>query len=235
MESQLGEFFDGFSKDLRTEVEKGQDATDNDLILYQQAVSYATAERESIEKRNEILIRKLILSEPSFAQLLLKKEAMEKSLEKQIQASANNIGTLIYESNEIYRSKKGEDLFKATNETAKGLRTISEPVKEQTSYGQFIDALYKIIYEGSASGNRIGQPLPDIVKDINVLRTDLYHDIDHGKRSKVRSKELSVAKIIKRYSGKSSIALLGKEDFLAMQLGILKDLEDYLATLKTTL
>ena len=228
VEKRLGEFFEKFSRDLRAEVEKGQQATDSDLIAYQQAVSYGTADRESIEQRNDILVKKLILFDPSFAQYFLKDGSAEKSLEKQIQDLGDTVGELVYKCNEEYRAKNGEDIFKATNETAKGFRLLGNSIKDQDSYGQLVDALYKIIYEGSGSGNRLGSPLPEIVKDIVTLRTDLRHDVDHGKQSKIRAKEKLVAETVRRYSGKLSITLLGKEDFLALQLGVLDGLKNYL-------
>ncbi len=227
----MGDFFEKFSSDLRTEVEKGQKATDTDLIEYQLAVSYATSDRESIEKRNEILIKKLILFDPSFAHYFLKEGPSEKSIEKQVLTLANGIGDLIYKCNETYSAKIGEDIFKATNETVKGLRLFGDPIKDHESYGQFIDALYKIIYEGSGVGSRLSPTLPDIVKDIITLRTDLRHDVDHGKKSKIRAKEKRLADTVTKYSGKSSVQLLGKEDFLALQLGILDALKNYLEIL----
>lgn len=228
MEKRLGEFFEKFSSDLRTEVEKGQKATDTDLIEYQLAVSYATSERESIEKRNEILIRKLILFNPSFAYYFLKEEPSGKSIQKQVFTLANGIRDLIYKYNETYRAKAGEDMFKATNETVKGLLLIGDPIKDQESYGQFVDALYKIIYDGSGAGSRLGSSLAEIVRDITALRTDLRHDVDHGKQSKIRAKEKRLAETVTKYSGKSSIQLLGKEDFLALQLGLLDRLKNSL-------
>jgi len=232
MEKKLGDFLEKFSRDLRSEVEKGSQATDSDLTAYQLAVSYGTADRESIEKRNEILIKKLILFDPSFAQYFLKNGEAEKSLEKQISILSKSIGDLVYKCNKIYHSNNSEDLFKMTNETAKGLRLLEDAIKDQDSYGQFIDALYKIVYEGSGAGKRLGSPLPDVVKDINILRTDLRHDLDHGKRSKIQAKEKTLSETVKKYSGKSNIQLLGKEDFLALQLGILDRLKHCLETLK---
>jgi hypothetical protein len=232
MEKPMGEFFVKFSRDLRTEVEKGKLATDNDLIAYQQAISYGTAERESIEKRNEILVKKLILFDPSFSQFFLRVGPAGKSLEKQIQSLAISVGDLVYKYNEVYRGKNGEDLFKATNETTKGLRLIANPIKDQESYGQFIDALYKIIYEGSGSGVRLGSALPDTVRDIITLRTDLRHDVDHGRQSKIKTKEKRLSETVKRYTGKLSVQLLGEEDFMVLQLGLLDGLKNYLETLK---
>ena len=142
------------------------------------------------------------------------------------------IGDLIYKCNEIYRGKADEDIFKATNETTKGLRLIGDLVEDQESYGQFIDALYKIVYEGSGAGSRLGSPLSDIVSDITTLRTDLRHDVNHGKQSKIRAKEKRLAETVTKYSGKSNIQLLGKEDFLALQLGILDGLKNYLEILR---
>jgi hypothetical protein len=232
MEKRLGDFFEKFSSNLRSEVEKGQKATDTDSIEYQLAVSYGTSERESIEKRNEILIKKLILFDPSFAYYFLREEPSEKSIEKQVLTLANGIGDLIYKCNETYRARAGEDIFKSTNETVKGLRLIGDPVKDPESYGQFVDALYKIVYEGSGAGSRLGSPLPAIVSDIITLRTDLRHDVDHGKHSKIRAKEKRLSETVTKYSGKSSIQLLGKEDFLALQLSILDRLKNYLETLR---
>ena len=78
----------------------------------------------------------------------------------------------------------------------------------------------------------MGSTLPDIVSDITTLRTDLRHDVDHGKQSKIRTKEKRLADTVTKYSGKSSTQLLGKEDFLALQLGILDGLKSYLETLR---
>jgi hypothetical protein len=88
------------------------------------------------------------------------------------------------------------------------------------------------MYEGSGAGSRLGSTLPDIVSDITTLRTDLRHDVDHGKQSKIRAKEKKLANTVIKYSGKSSIQLLGKEDFLALQLGILDALKKYLEILR---
>ena len=78
----------------------------------------------------------------------------------------------------------------------------------------------------------MGSPLSDIVSEITTLRTDLRHDVDHGKQSKIKAKEKRLAETVTKYSGKSSIELLGKEDFLALQLGILDALKNYLETLR---
>jgi hypothetical protein len=56
--------------------------------------------------------------------------------------------------------------------------------------------------------------------------------VDHGKQSKIRAKEKRLAETVTKYSGKSSVQLLGKEDFLALQLGILDKLRNYLETLR---
>jgi len=232
IEKRLGEFFEKFSRDLTAEVEKGQKATDKDLIEYQQAVNYGTADKESIERRRDILVKKLILFEPSLAPCFLKEGSAERSLEKQIRELVISCSELVYRHNEQYRSKHGEDLFKATNETTKGWKLLESTIRDEHPYGQFVDALYKIIYEGSGSGVRLGATLPSTVKDIIVLRTDLRHDIDHGKRSKIKAKERQLAETIKKYAGKPSIALLGKEDFLALQLSVLDGLKNCLNTLK---
>lgn len=224
-EKRLGEFFENFAKLLKTEIEKGQKATDQDLIKYQQAVSYGTADKESIETRKDILVKKLILFEPSLAPCFLKGGSIEKSVERKIHELATTCTELAYQINKAYRSKHGEDLFKATNETTKGWNLLGKPISNENSYGEFIDALYKIVWEGSGSGNRLGSTHSPLVKDIVILRTDLRHDIDHGKQSKIKAKEKQLEKTIQKYTGKSSVALLGKEDFLALQFGVLNGLE----------
>ena len=232
IEKRLGEFFEKFSDELTTEVEKGQKATDRDLIEYQQAVNYGTADRESIEKRRDVLVKKLILFEPALAPCFLKDASVEKSLEVQIRELTDACSGLVYQRNDQHRSKKGEDLFKATNETTNGWKLIANPIKNQHAYGQFVDAAYKIFYEGSGSGARLGGTLPSVIEDIKTLRTDLRHDIEHGKQSKIKSKEKKITNTIHRYSGKLSISLLGNEDFLALHLGVLDGLKKYLETLK---
>lgn len=154
-----------------------------------------------------------------------------KSLEKQIQSLAVSVGDLVYKCNEVYRAKNSTDLFKATNETTKGLQLIANPIKDRDSYGNFVDALYKVIYEGSGSGIRLGSALPVIVEDIKTFRTDLRHDVDHGKQSKIKAKEKGIAEAVKRYTEKLSVQLLGEQDFMVFQFGLLDGLKKFLETL----
>lgn len=60
---------------------------------------------------------------------------------------------------------------------------------------------------------------------MNVLRTDLQHDTDHGDTTKVKSKKTQAGSVFKRYSGDVSPDVLDPARFVLAQANILSAIE----------
>ena len=58
-------------------------------------------------------------------------------------------------------------------------------------------------------------------KNVNVLRTGLQHDIDHGRTSKVKAKRKDISQTFKKYSGFSSPETLEPGYFPIVQANLL--------------
>jgi len=121
--------------------------------------------------------------------------------------------------NKKYASSSGEDLFKATNKTAQALLRIRKPAKRLGEYEDFIDDLYFLLRE--SVGSRLGSTWPDSFSDVNDLRTDLRHDVDHGDAGKVRSKRRKISKAFAKYAGAGTPATIEPAKFPLIQSNIM--------------
>lgn len=133
------------------------------------------------------------------------------------------IGKQISQLNEAFSAVHGEDLFKATNKTTQALLKIGKPIKDMKGYKDFVDDLYFIFKEGV--GQRLGGNAPQSFKDVNLLRTDLQHDVDHGKKKEVASKKKKIGTTFKRYSGQNAPAVTDPASFVLVQANLLSALE----------
>jgi hypothetical protein len=120
-------------------------------------------------------------------------------------------------------------LFKATNKTAQALARIGKRISNMTGYLGLVDDLYFLFHE--AVGERLRESTPQSFIDVNTLRTDLQHDVDHGKPKKVRAKRKLIATSFSRYGGVASPATLGPESFPLVQANLLTALESDLRAL----
>jgi hypothetical protein len=130
-EPAVKEFYITFLKNLGAEVEKGPLATDTDLIIYQSAVNQAAYSKESIQIRQDILMKHLIKFDDTFTQFT-EKEAINNRLaaledEDKIMNLANDIFYLISECNEISASKQQPHIFKVTNKVPEAHRQRKLP------------------------------------------------------------------------------------------------------------
>ena len=133
------------------------------------------------------------------------------------------IGEHISRLNEGYSSVHGEDLFKATNKTTQALLKIGKPIKGMKAYKELVDQLYFIFRE--SVGQRLGQQVPQSFKDVNLLRTDLQHDVDHGKKKDIVSKKKKIGSTFKKYSGQTAPTTTDPAQFLLVQANLLTALE----------
>jgi len=228
----FGTFIGSFFQQLAKEVEKGASSRERELLEYQQAISYGSTGGDSIRKRLSILTRHLATSDPAFAPLLKGPSVQsDGGTTTAIEGDADAIRKLIYAANQKYAAVHGEDLFKATNETTDALLRLRAPITDAQSYGLLIDALYKLIYEGSGNCSRLSSPPPDFSMDVKHLRTGIRHDVDHGDTKKSAAKRKLIGSVLEKYSAKKSPEECTAEDFAVIQIKLLKGAREMLLAL----
>lgn len=224
-------FVESFFTDLASEVEKGVKSKETELLKYQEAITYDSTGGSSLTNRINILSRRLVLKYPVFSPLLGGTSVETTATEKALSEYANAISDMIYTINKKYAADNGQDLFKMTTESIKATKTLPVPCHEAEQYGEFIDSLYFLIYEGSGSCSRLSSPPPEFVMDIKFLRNILRHDEDHGSKREIEKKRKRHTKIFTRYSGRKTPAECGPQDFVATQLSVLSTLKSFLENL----
>lgn len=234
-EQKFGEFIETFFTKLANEVEQGVKGARNEFLKYQAAVSAGSNTGDSIKIRINILTQALVTAHPEFAPLLGADIGSRNAAEQMVDSQGNVIAELLHDVNRKYKSNAGEDLFKMTNESVKAIRTISTPCYTQETYGNLIDALYFLVYEGSGSCIRLPSPPPEFAMDVKFLRTGLRHDVDHGLDKEMAKKQKRNAQVFEKYSGKKSISECGPEDFLATQLRLLEAMRTFLNDLLSSI
>lgn len=228
---KIGRFYMDFLDELRVEIEKGAASKNPEFILYQSNVTQGADSSTSLRKRLSILRTKLITNYPEFQKYFELQSSELELIDYKRKETISNITdeclSLLVRINEIYKSKKGEDLFKPTNENFKSSVSINKPTNNEAEFKAFIDSLYKIIYEGSGSLKRIPRELlldEAIYFDIKHLRTDYFHDIEHGSKNKIEKKQNLIGKIYEKYTGKKSLPQLEIGDLIKFQKALLKNL-----------
>lgn len=227
-ENEFRVFTEDFVNELSRQVELGKDATDPDYLEFQRSISANV--RGTAKTRHEILLRKLLGANPSFAAILGPAAVTESGIPQDVIRLADSIGELVIKVNDSYSAEHGGDLFKPTNRTTGSLKKIGKPIKDYSSYKSFISDLYFLFWEGP--GDRL-VPKPEVFTEINVLRTDLEHDVDHGKTGKVRAKRKGIGKIFAKYASTSSPSTLEPEHFPAVQAKLLGSIEKALQEMLT--
>ncbi len=216
----LGDFFAKFLSELDRQIELGRKATDRDYQEFQRTVSANVKSGAKI--RQTILMRKLVSMYPEVAGGLDQLVLTEVSSAARLKELANEISTTVTSLNSQHSARSGSDLFKATNRTVKALMSIGVPVKDFDGYKIFVDDLYFLFHEGP--GDRLAsQPLGSF-DDVNALRTDLRHDVDHGRDGKVRAKRKKIGSAFQRYSGATAPEALDPSRFMLVQDNLLSAL-----------
>jgi len=226
-EAKVREFFERFMKELSAQVELGQNATDSDYISFQRSINANV--RGGAKLRQEVLLRKLLIAAPNLADLFDPSIVAESGLRGRIGELGESLANLIAAANSAYSSKHGKDLFKPTNKTVQALSRIGKVAKDLAAYGSLIDDLYFIVHEGG--GTRLSGVAPASFVDINLLRTELRHDVDHGDQGKVRAKRRKIGTAFSKYAGSPSPQTVGPERFAAIQANILTAVESDLHSL----
>ncbi|MEU6732927.1 DUF262 domain-containing protein [Streptomyces physcomitrii] len=227
-EERLYSFFSDFTTQLAKQNELGTKATDVAYLDYQRTLSANV--KSGAKDRHEILLRKLLISDPVWMSVLTLKESASTAIREEIDNLGQRVGTLISQKNEQYSAKHGSDLFKPTNKTVTAMTSIREPIENFDAYSKLIGELYFILREGP--GSRLDGNVPASFADVNFLRTGLQHDVDHGKSGAVASKRKKIGEAFARYaSGESSPSTLAPERFPLMQAALLRAIADDLDSL----
>ncbi|HEY2068126.1 MAG TPA: DUF262 domain-containing protein [Rhizomicrobium sp.] len=220
-ELEFGGFVRKFVAELAKQVELGLDATDAAYIDFQRSVNANV--REGAKIRHRILMRKMLRSHPSLASIFEPDEVAEAGLSSDIRATAESLENLIEAANSAYSAKHGRDLFKATNKTVTALRKIQKPIKSYGAYKELLSDLYFLFWE--STGERLGASTPQSFKDVNSLRTDLQHDIDHGKGGKVKAKRKAISAAFQKYGSTTTPRTLAPEQFVVVQANLMSALD----------
>jgi len=227
-EKRVRKFFVGFLQELNKQVELGQRATDPDYLEFQRTVNANI--KGGARVRQEILLRKLLSTDPAFVEMFDPAAVVETGLKGSIASDVAEIVRLIGQINEQHSAQHGEDLFKATNRTSQAQVNLGQVIEDFDGYKSFIDDLFFLFHE--SVGSRLDDRVPQSFKDVNVLRTDLQHDVDHGKRKRVRAKKKQIGEAFKKYAGAPSPAGLAPERFIVVQTNLLGALRRDLQQLK---
>ena len=221
---RFGAFIRKFFADLTAEVEKGAEATDADLLAYQEAISYGSTGGDSISQRLSILGQRLVTFDSAFNAVPHPGGKVDGGTTT-LEGISEEISSLIYRVNERAASTAGEDTFKLTNKSARGIQRIASVCKNESDFKDLADSLYFIVYEGSGDCKRLPSPPPEFAMDVKFLRNHLRHDLDHGDAREIAKKRRRSASILRKYLGKPSIAECGPADFSAGQLRLLDELK----------
>ena len=227
-ESEVRRFFKNFTQELSRQVTLGQEATDLDYLEFQRTVNSNV--RRNAQIRNQVLLRKLLLFDPNFADVFGTGLLAESGIAKTVAGSAKQIQLLIEQKNEEFARQHGTDLFKPTNKTAVALRSIGSPLRSYSDYRDWLDHLYFLFHE--SIGARLEKVKPPSFSDVNTLRTSERHDVDHGKPSGVRAKRIKFGAGFKKYSGETTPDAMNPEKLIVVQARLLQTLESDLRILK---
>ena len=221
LEKKFGSFVHYFMSHLGHQVELGQAASDYDFIRFQKSINANV--KAGPRTRQEILLRKAFMHDPGLAAAFDPSALVESGLTSRIKELGDVIGAEIARLNAAYSAGHGKDLFKATNKTVPALISLGNPIKDLATYKNLITDLYFIFRE--SIGQRLGETVPVSFGDVNILRTDLQHDTDHGDNTKVKAKKKQAGSTFKKYSGEASPDVLDPMRFVLVQANLLSALE----------
>ncbi|MDE0453521.1 MAG: DUF262 domain-containing protein [Gammaproteobacteria bacterium] len=225
--ADLGSFMDFFLDELARQVELGQEATDKDFIQFQTTVNANI--RSGPQTRQKILLRKLLVHDPTFSDLFRSELITGSGLDEEISRLGDSIGLAVTALNDQYSAAHGKDLIKTTNRTTEALLRLGTPICGFNGYKQLVDDLFFLLHEGS--GSRLDDK-PHVFEDIKQLRLGLRHDLDHGKPKQAARKRRNIGTVFSRYAKTPSPQTVAPERFPVIQGNILKQVLSALTDLK---
>ena len=126
--------------------------------------------------------------------------AYHRSTASRVATLGGEIVELIYNINQSRMSSANAHIFKPTNRALRAIYQLTNSVsRNEQSFGDVVDALYILIYEGSGSASRLTDLMTDAelttVWWIKTLRTSMRHDVDHGDERKSRKKHSEIGEV----------------------------------------
>ena len=170
-------------------------------------------------------------SDPSLAAIFDPSMIATAGVAGELQRIGNSIDELVEKININYNAKRGKDLFKSTIKTISAQKRLRKPISSFEDYKDFISSAYFLFWEGP--GERLNALQPQSFADINELRTDMQHDIDHGKVSKVAAKRKKMSEAFKKYGHSPTPQTIAPEQFVIFQLNLLNEVERDLQSLQS--
>lgn len=221
LSKELRLFVADFLEGLSRQVELGQSATDYDYVRFQRSINANV--KAGARTRHEVLLRKAFLFDTKIAEAFSPAAVAASGVTQRVVELAQEVSLKIGRLNTAYAHIHGEDLFKATNKTAQALMRLGKPISSLAAYASLIDDLYFLFRE--SVGQRLADRMPTSFVDVNTLRTDLQHDVDHGEKKKVAKKQKKIGETFKKYSGVVSPQLLDPERFVLVQANLLSSID----------
>jgi hypothetical protein len=221
LEKNFASFVQHFMAELSHQVELGQAASDYDFIRFQKSINANV--KAGARTRQEILLRKAFMHDLDLAAAFDPSALVESGLSGRVKELGDAIAMEISRLNSAYAADHGKDLFKATNKTVPALNSVGKPIKDLAMYKTLISNLYFVFRE--SVGQRLGDTTPTSFGDVNVLRTDLQHDTDHGDKAKIKAKKTQAGATFNKYSGETSPDVLDPSRFVLVQANILSALQ----------
>lgn len=218
-EAMFGSFATHFVKELATEVDKGHAATDTDYLEFQSSINANV--KSGAATRHRVLLRKLFGYHPELLDIS-HLPAVSAGFDEEIGKVAHRISLALAAVNTKYAADHGKDLFKPTNKTVTALTSFGIPAKSLADFKVLVEGLYFTFWEGH--GGKVPN-IPQSFKDVNTLRTEFEHDVDHGGAGKYKAKKLAHAAVFEKLSGIKSPAAAGPERFPLAQLKLLQQIE----------
>jgi hypothetical protein len=228
LEKQFSAFIRQFMQDLATQIELGQTATDADFVRFQKSVNANV--KAGAKTRHEILLRKALVHTGGLASAFDAAALKESGISGRISELGKLIVAHVSRLNSAHSAMHGKDLFKATNKTATAQSILRDPVANLAEYQMLVDNLYFLFWEGP--GDRLGDAVPQSFIDVNTLRTDLQHDVDHGKATNVKAKKKKIGATFQKLGGDTSPESLDPARFILIQANLLTALEHDLSNLQ---
>lgn len=135
-------------------------------------------------------------------------EEFKKSMICKIITGGKEITSKVEYINDYYLSNGGKELFTPTNKTISAVSCLLTAFSvDDLTFGNVIDSLYMLLYEGSGSAKRICEVLSDSecapLWDIKHIRTDFRHDVEHGEEKKYLNKKQLIGAAYKDICGKN--------------------------------
>jgi len=160
---------------------------------------------------------------------------------KLLREKQESIKKLVNKINDLYLQIDGEHLIKYTGRGVKNLDSLGQLSYNLDSINGFIKKVYQIFIEGPGSKvrraifKRALHDADNILVEINSIRTDEQHDVEHGKPNKIRKKKEAATKVYKKYTSKNDLSAFSELDYYKLQLGILISIEKALNQAKKNL